>query len=160
MAEKRYTIVFAVAIAVAMVATYGVYKVLDANAAKSRVATRAVVVAAVDIPEGGLMERAAVTIAQWPAATVPEGAYTSADSVIGRVTRVAIFKGEVLVPGRLAPLGSAAGIEVKYDQVTAGRFRHGTGLVRWRPDKDPNQCTFDQLKPELRPSELREIFGT
>jgi ATP-dependent DNA ligase len=49
--------------------------------------------------------------------------------------------------------------EVKYDQVTAGRFRHGTGLVRWRPDKDPKQCTYEQLKPELRPSQLREIFG-
>ncbi len=57
------------------------------------------------------------------------------------------------------PLKPALVVEVKYDQVTAGRFRHGTGLVRWRPDKDPRQCTFDQLKPALRPSELREIFG-
>ncbi len=57
------------------------------------------------------------------------------------------------------PLKPALVVEVKYDQVTAGRFRHGTGLVRWRPDKEPRQCTFDQLKPALRPSELREIFG-
>ena len=58
------------------------------------------------------------------------------------------------------PLRPALVVEVKYDQVTAGRFRHGTGLLRWRPDKDPKQCTYDQLKPELRPSELAEIFGT
>ena len=57
------------------------------------------------------------------------------------------------------PLKPELVVEVKYDQVTAGRFRHGTALLRWRPDKDPKQCTFDQLKPELRPSELREIFG-
>ncbi len=57
------------------------------------------------------------------------------------------------------PLKPELVVEVKYDQVTAGRFRHGTGIVRWRPDKDPKQCTFDQLKPELRPSELKEIFG-
>ena len=57
------------------------------------------------------------------------------------------------------PLKPELVVEVKYDQVTAGRFRHGTGLVRWRPDKDPKQCTYDQLKPELRPSELAEIFG-
>ncbi|MDQ3481980.1 MAG: ATP-dependent DNA ligase [Pseudomonadota bacterium] len=57
------------------------------------------------------------------------------------------------------PLKPELVVEVKYDQVTAGRFRHGTGLVRWRPDKAPQQCTFDQLKPELRPSELKEIFG-
>jgi ATP-dependent DNA ligase len=58
------------------------------------------------------------------------------------------------------PLKPELVVEVKYDQVTAGRFRHGTGLLRWRPDKDPEQCTFNQLKPELRPSELAEIFGT
>ncbi len=57
------------------------------------------------------------------------------------------------------PLRPELVVEVKYDQVTAGRFRHGTGLLRWRPDKDPRQCTFDQLKPALRPSQLREIFG-
>jgi ATP-dependent DNA ligase len=61
--------------------------------------------------------------------------------------------------GQWKPLNPKLVVEVKYDQVTAGRFRHGTAIVRWRPDKDPKQCTFDQLKPELRPSELREIFG-
>ena len=49
--------------------------------------------------------------------------------------------------------------EVRYDQVTGRRFRHGTGFLRWRPDKAPGDCTFDQLKPELRPSELAELFG-
>ena len=58
------------------------------------------------------------------------------------------------------PLRPELVVEVKYDQVTARRFRHGTSIVRWRPDKTPEQCTFDQLKPELRPSELNEIFGT
>jgi ATP-dependent DNA ligase len=62
--------------------------------------------------------------------------------------------------GQWKPLKPKLVVEVKYDQVTAGRFRHGTAIVRWRPDKDPQQCTFDQLKPELRPSGLREIFGT
>jgi ATP-dependent DNA ligase len=57
------------------------------------------------------------------------------------------------------PLKPALVVEVKYDQVTSRRFRHGTALLRWRPDKDPKQCTFDQLKPELRPSQLKEIFG-
>jgi ATP-dependent DNA ligase len=58
------------------------------------------------------------------------------------------------------PLKPVLVAEVKYDQVTARRFRHGTGLVRWRPDKDPRQCTFEQLAPELRPSELKELFGS
>ena len=50
-------------------------------------------------------------------------------------------------------------VEVRYDQVTAGRFRHGTGLVRWRPDKAPSQCTMEQLAPPLKPSQLAELFG-
>ncbi|MBW8814091.1 MAG: ATP-dependent DNA ligase [Caulobacterales bacterium] len=36
-------------------------------------------------------------------------------------------------------------VEVRYDHVTGRRFRHGTKLVRWRPDKSPRQCAFDQI---------------
>jgi ATP-dependent DNA ligase len=57
------------------------------------------------------------------------------------------------------PLKPELVIEVRYDQVTGRRFRHGTGFLRWRPDKDPKQCTFDQLAPELRPSELEDMFA-
>ena len=58
------------------------------------------------------------------------------------------------------PLKPVLVVEVRYDQVTGGRFRHGTGFLRWRPDKDPKQCTCEQLAPELRPSELKELFGS
>jgi ATP-dependent DNA ligase len=37
-------------------------------------------------------------------------------------------------------------IEVSYDHFTGGRFRHGTTILRWRPDKKPEQCTMVQLK--------------
>jgi ATP-dependent DNA ligase len=43
------------------------------------------------------------------------------------------------------PLRPELVVEVRYDQVTEHRFRHGTALLRWRPDKAPRQCTFDQL---------------
>jgi ATP-dependent DNA ligase len=52
------------------------------------------------------------------------------------------------------PLKPELVAEVCYDQVTAGRFRHGTQLLRWRPDKDPRQCTLEQLGREARPSQL------
>jgi ATP-dependent DNA ligase len=61
--------------------------------------------------------------------------------------------------GQWEPLKPVLVVEVRYDQITGRRFRHGTGLLRWRPDKDPTQCTFDQLAPELRPSELEELFA-
>ena len=57
------------------------------------------------------------------------------------------------------PLKPNLVVEVRYDQVTGHRFRHGTALLRWRPDKAPKQCTFQQLAPELRPSEIAELFG-
>ncbi len=36
-------------------------------------------------------------------------------------------------------------VEVKFDQITGRRFRHGTKLLRWRPDKKPSQCVFSQI---------------
>ena len=43
------------------------------------------------------------------------------------------------------PLKPALVVEVRYDHVTGHRFRHGTKLLRWRPDKAPAQCKMDQL---------------
>ena len=44
------------------------------------------------------------------------------------------------------PLKPKLVVEVRYDHFSGGRFRHGTTLLRWRPDKSPKQCTLDQLK--------------
>jgi ATP-dependent DNA ligase len=38
-------------------------------------------------------------------------------------------------------------VEVRYDKWQGMRFRHGTRLLRFRPDKDPDQCTVDQVRP-------------
>ena len=61
--------------------------------------------------------------------------------------------------GEWEPLAPNLVVEVSFDHFSGRRFRHGTGFLRWRPDKDPKQCTFEQLAPELRPSELKELFG-
>jgi ATP-dependent DNA ligase len=45
------------------------------------------------------------------------------------------------------PLKPKLVVEVTYDHFTGGRFRHGTSLVRWRPDKAPSQCKLDQVAP-------------
>jgi ATP-dependent DNA ligase len=52
------------------------------------------------------------------------------------------------------PLRHELVVEVSYDHITGDRFRHGTGLRRWRPDKAPRQCTYDQLQLAARPSEI------
>jgi ATP-dependent DNA ligase len=40
-------------------------------------------------------------------------------------------------------------VEVSYDHFTGGRFRHGTSILRWRPDKKPTQCTMDQVRQKV-----------
>lgn len=49
-------------------------------------------------------------------------------------------------------------VEVSYDHFTGGRFRHGTKLLRWRPDKAPGQCTLDQVTPKKQQKAL-ELLG-
>lgn len=48
--------------------------------------------------------------------------------------------------------------EVRYEHVQSGRFRHGGRLVRFRPDRSPQSCTYAQLE-EVAPAELDAIFG-
>jgi ATP-dependent DNA ligase len=48
--------------------------------------------------------------------------------------------------------------EVKYDHLQGDRFRHATTFVRWRPDKRPSDCRYDQLEVTT-PYELEKVFG-
>lgn len=48
--------------------------------------------------------------------------------------------------GKWEPVDPKTVVEVTYDHFTGGRFRHGTKIVRWRPDKSPKQCTMDQVE--------------
>jgi len=47
------------------------------------------------------------------------------------------------------PLKPKLVLEVCYDHFSGERFRHGTSILRWRPDKAPRQCTFEQLKQKV-----------
>jgi ATP-dependent DNA ligase len=70
------------------------------------------------------------------------------------------FGGHARAPGALSrwsagkeldwtPVTGDVVVEVSYDQLEGDRFRHATRFHRWRPDKDPLQCTMDQLeRPE------------
>ena len=55
------------------------------------------------------------------------------------------------------PLRPERVIEVRYENLQGGRFRHASRLVRWREDKTPEECTYDQLD-EAPPAELKMIF--
>jgi pilus assembly protein CpaB len=113
MAKRRYTVVFYAAVIVAFMATYGVFRVLQAAKATSRIATLPVVVAAKDIPAGARVDPAALEVRAWPAVSVPKGAFSDLAQAKDRVARVPVFAGEAIVPGRLAPQGTAPGLEAR-----------------------------------------------
>ena len=48
--------------------------------------------------------------------------------------------------------------EVTFGQLQSGRFRHGVKLVRWRPDRTPSSCTYDQLDV-ADPVRFDELFA-
>lgn len=109
----RYKLVFWGALVVAAAATFGAYRLLAANSRSGQVVTQPVVVASQDIPEGSVIDRIALKTVQLPVQMTPVGAFSNIDSVAGRVTRLAVFNGEAIVPGRLAPVGTGPGLELK-----------------------------------------------
>jgi len=121
----------AIASSIALVAVLLWFRRVDAPkpSSSSKIATIPVVVAAKDMREGVIVDRMALVVAQWPAGTQPAAAYSSVDLVAGRVTRVPIYKGEAMVPGRLAPEGTGAGLEVK---ITPGKRAYGIRINTWR----------------------------
>jgi ATP-dependent DNA ligase len=48
--------------------------------------------------------------------------------------------------------------EVRYDHLQGDRFRHATVFVRWRPDKPPRECRYEQLEV-TKPYDLEKVFG-
>jgi ATP-dependent DNA ligase len=79
---------------------------------------------------------------------------TSADPPPGQAMMSRWAQGKDLSYERLRP---ELVVEVAFDQVTGHRIRHGSRFVRWRPDKPPRECTFDQL---VRPAnvDLRKLL--
>ena len=112
MSDRRTTVVLVVALVVALGAGLGVYSLLR-SARTDAGQTVAVVVAARDIPDGRVIEPADVRLSSLAASALPEGAYTSPDSVIGRVTRIPVLATEPLIPARLAPVGASGSLEVR-----------------------------------------------
>lgn len=115
---NRYSVVLAVALATAGGATFGVYRLIERSRAQNQLVLASVVVATQDVPEGVALTRSAMTVERWPEASAPDSAFRVVDSVVGRVTRIPVFKGEAIVPGRLAPAGTGPGIQVK---ITPGK---------------------------------------
>ena len=85
--------------------------VLAANWLQQRaVAGNKVVVAATDIQLGSRLNAQMLTTADWPAGSVPPGAFTHVKKLDGRVVKTTVLRGEPLVESKLAPVGTAGGL--------------------------------------------------
>ncbi|HEX6331780.1 MAG TPA: ATP-dependent DNA ligase [Actinomycetota bacterium] len=81
---------------------------------------------------------------------VPEGTRTPRSSEFSRWSQGKDLSFVPLRPERV--------VEVRYDHLEGRRFRHTAQFVRWRPDRDPRSCTFDQLDEPVS-YDLAEVFG-
>lgn len=62
--------------------------------------------------------------------------------------------------GEWEPVKPKLVCEVEYDYFSQGRFRHGSKFLRWRPEKDPQSCTMDQVVPaKTRSKSLKKMFA-
>lgn len=111
--QKLVYILGAVAVVLALAASASLYSYLKKQEVRVQeaVATSKVVVAAVDIPLGTIIQQDKIKVVDWPKSSQPEGVFSSEGLTIGRASKDVIFSGEPIIEGKLVPKeGQGGGI--------------------------------------------------
>jgi len=119
--QNRLKIALVVAVFFGLIAAYGIFNFLSQTAREKeslRVANQDIVVAAQDIPAGTTLndeaiKKGIVKTMPWPKSSVPAGAFSSTQQVVGKVNRVKILANEPILESRLA--GEGAGLTVRLE---------------------------------------------
>lgn len=119
--QNRLKIALVVAVFFGLIAAYGIYNFLSSQQKATdtlRAANQDIVVAAQDIPIGTTLndeaiKKGLIKTTPWPKSSIPAGAYSSPQQVIGKVNRVKILANEPILESRLA--GEGAGLTVRLD---------------------------------------------
>jgi pilus assembly protein CpaB len=106
--KKRAIIMLILSILAGVVAVMLAARWLGQQAAEKTVQ---IVVARSDMMQGQAVGVTSLEALSWPAATVPEGAFNDVKALEGRVVRTPIYKGEPILPVKLAPVGAKAGLD-------------------------------------------------
>lgn len=77
---------------------------------RTRMSANKIVVSAVDIPAGSRLEPEMLTTIDWPSASLPAGAITDAALLKARVVKLDMVRGEAIIEGKLAPVGTMGGL--------------------------------------------------
>lgn len=107
---NRLRVAVIVAVFFGLLAAYGVYSFLRRQQETTealRKATQDIVVAAKEIPPGTTISKEMVKLAPYPKASVPAGAVSSSEKIIGKVTKVQAVSGEAILESKLAAAGTA-----------------------------------------------------
>ena len=109
--RNRTLLVLVVAVGLASLATYGVFRTIKSIPVRQvEVATRHVVVAAENLPLGTRVSKEQVKVVGWPAATPVEGSFASVDEIVGRGVIQPVQANELLTETKLAPKEAGAGL--------------------------------------------------
>jgi len=112
MNRTRIAVVVGIAILLALVASFGVYRFLSEKsrmAEKARLETVGIAVAVVEIPLGSTINSNQVAISAWPKENYPKDAIADLKSVLGRVARREFLRGEPIVESKLVPTEKGGG---------------------------------------------------
>ena len=119
--QNRLKIALVIAVFFGLIAAYGIYNFLSDRQKESqslRAANQDIVVAAQDIPPGTtindeVIKKGMIKTTPWPKSSVPAGAFSSPQQIVGKVNRVKILANEPILESRLA--GEGAGLTVRLE---------------------------------------------
>ena len=119
--QNRLKIALVVAVFFGLIAAYGIYNFLSERQKTEdtlRAANQEIVVAAQDIPPGTIfneetMKKGLTKTTPWPKTSIPAGAFSSQQQIVGKVNRVKILTNEPILESRLA--GEGAGLTVRLE---------------------------------------------
>jgi len=104
--------VIIIAVIISTVATFGIFRYLQAAKSKgveTEPAFQDVVVIKTSIPLGTRLDDSNIREVEWPRELVPQGSYRSIADISGRVSKIEMYQGEVVLESKLAPQGSESG---------------------------------------------------
>jgi pilus assembly protein CpaB len=119
--QNRLKIALVVAVFFGLIAAYGIYNFLNQQQKETdslRASTQNIVVAAKDIPPGTVLndealKKGLIKTTPWPKSSIPAGAFSTPQQVVGKVNRVKILANEPILESRLA--GEGAGLTVRLE---------------------------------------------
>jgi pilus assembly protein CpaB len=106
----RAVVFFAVAAIAAVGTALLLTRYMEARTAEARVPTDTVLVAAMDLPVGTELRAEQLRAVAWPISSLPEGAFKDPKLLEGKVAAVRVYKGEVLLPSKLAGAENKSGL--------------------------------------------------